>query len=480
MTSNSPVRKTSVARASRRTFGGIRKLPSGRYQVRYNDHAGRRLTAPHTFATKREADAWVATSQADLLRGSWRDPDIGSQTLATYLADWLATRTDLAPRTLETYADVSRRWITADLARPPRGNRDSRPLNLGAMQLRQITVADVREWYAAAVHFQWVYSAERTARGATNRRDRRPTSAPREWARANGRTVAATGRLSPDLVAAWRAAGSPSAEPIRPTPEAHPKATAQIAQAYRCLRACLNAAVRDGLIVVNPCQVARAAEVRAPERVPATAAEVQAIAAAMPAHLSTAVHLAAFTGLRAGELFALSREHVDLNGGTVRVERALLELRGRAPSYGPPKTAASRRTVHVPPHVVSLLASHMATFTARGRHALIFANDDGTPIRTNQRTRHFARARRAVGRDDLRWHDLRHTGATLAAQAGASIRELQHRLGHTTYAAAMRYQHASADRDREIASRLSELATPTVVSGSPITLRKESRNHEEN
>jgi len=68
--------------------------------------------------------------------------------------------------------------------------------------------------------------------------------------------------------------------------------------------------------------------------------------------------------------------------------------------------------------------------------------------------------REAAGRKDLRWHDLRHTGAVLAAQTGATLAELMGRLGHTTPGAAMRYQHAAADRDAEIARRLSQLVEP--------------------
>jgi integrase len=68
------------------------------------------------------------------------------------------------------------------------------------------------------------------------------------------------------------------------------------------------------------------------------------------------------------------------------------------------------------------------------------------------------KARAAAGRPDLRWHDLRHSGAVLAAATGASIAELMARLGHSTPTAAMRYQHAAQGRDREIAALLSKLA----------------------
>ena len=67
-------------------------------------------------------------------------------------------------------------------------------------------------------------------------------------------------------------------------------------------------------------------------------------------------------------------------------------------------------------------------------------------------------ARKVAGRSDLRFHDLRHTGATLAAQAGATTAELQARLGHTTSDAAMIYQHAAKGRDRQLARELSRLA----------------------
>jgi len=70
---------------------------------------------------------------------------------------------------------------------------------------------------------------------------------------------------------------------------------------------------------------------------------------------------------------------------------------------------------------------------------------------------HFAKARKAARREDLKWHDLRHTGATMAAQVGATTAELQARLGHSTSVAAQLYQHAAKDRDRQIAERLSKL-----------------------
>ena len=230
----------------------------------------------------------------------------------------------------------------------------------------------------------------------------------------------------------------------------------------------LQQAVRDGRIQANPCQIPAAGLIRTPERVPATPEEIDALAAAMPPRWAAAVQVAAWSGLRAGELFGLARRHVDLEAGTVRVERAVTYLPGEPPFLGSTKTESSRRTVHLPPHVVTLLADHMERYTRPGPDALVFADERGRIAPAKLRQRSFRRARNAIGRPDLTWHDLRHTGATIAAQAGASLRELQHRLGHSTVRAAMIYQHADSRRDRELAQAMSQLAAPPTPNVVPI------------
>jgi integrase len=81
----------------------------------------------------------------------------------------------------------------------------------------------------------------------------------------------------------------------------------------------------------------------------------------------------------------------------------------------------------------------------------------------------FYPAREAAARPDLRFHDLRHTGAVLAASTGATLAESMARLGHSTPGAAMRYQHAAQDRDKVIAAALSKLVTGNVT---PITRKR--------
>lgn len=458
-------------RAPRRTWGGIRRLPSGRYQARYVDHDGHRHTSPRTFATKRDADAWLATNRADLLRGTWRDPDAGTESLGEYLRDWLDSRTDLAPTTRQNYAGAIQRWLSGPLRRPPHGRRAGETFDLSAHELRNLTPQRVREWHAAASYTQQVNAARRVADATISHHQRRRTVPIRQWARANGYNVAPAGRLPSAVLEAWQAAGcpTPSTDPAAPDPTARPAAT--IRYAYAVLRAALNTAVRDGTITVNPCQLPRAGSDRSAERVPASLEELETIADAMPEHLRAAVHVAAWSGLRAGELYALARRHLDLEAGTIRVERAVLELRGSVAGFGPPKTASSLRTVVLPPHLVAALADHLEQHTDSGPDSLVFHDGHGRVLSSSRRTRLFKRARAEAGRDDLRWHDLRHTGATLAAQAGATTRELQDRLGHSTFQAAMRYQHATAERQRELAARMSALATG-LAAGDVIALER--------
>lgn len=443
-------RRRTPARLRRQSFGTVRQLSSGRWQARLTDADGTRRPAPRTFATEREAEDWITTHRADSLRGQWRSPEVGAVPLAEYVADYLAGRVDLAPRTLDGYQRALRLWLDVELIHPT-----SRRVHLGGTQLRDLSPALVRDWYAAALAEARRRSAARLEASDRHRRSRALHSA-RVWARENGYPVKPTGRLSPVLVERWKASGAPGAATLD-LPASEPGRDAgkvQVARAYQLLRSVLATAHREGLILANPCTIRGAGGVKGGERPHATPEEVARLALRMPERYAAAVHVAAWSGLRAGELFALTRAHVDLTRGTVRVERALVELPNQPVRFGPPKTAASMRTVHLPRPVVDLLAAHMARYTRPGPDALVFARADGRPLRGAVRTKHFRRACAAEGLHRLHWHDLRHTGATIAAQNGASLRELQARLGHSTVAAAMTYQHATAERDRELAERM--------------------------
>jgi integrase len=229
-----------------------------------------------------------------------------------------------------------------------------------------------------------------------------------------------------------------------------------IMQSYRFLRAVMNTATKDGAITKNPCQIAGAGSDRAKERPVASPAEIVALVEAITPRYRAAVLLAAWCGLRRGEILGLQPDDVDLRAGTVTVRRNRVELLESPVAFdADPKTDAGKRTVVIPPHVLPVLGEHMTSWAGPDR---VFIGRDGKPMRGDAIRQAFNRARLGAGMPGFRFHDLRHTGQTLAASTGATVKDLMRRLGHASPAAANRYLHTVEGRDAEIASALSELA----------------------
>lgn len=434
--------RTTKKRTAPSSLGTVRKRSSGRYSASYRVD-GRQYSAPRTFATKEEAVGWLATERADRLRGAWQDPHAGQIPLSSYLRDWLASKSPrLSQRTATTYARSIERWILPRLV-----DDDGKSVELGQLHLGQVTTATVRRWFAIL--------SDATRAAALARLTYTPEGHPaRLWAQDHGHDVPATGRLPRTVVDAWRAAGAPLPAPrLRPGAEHIDAGHATATAAYATLHAALSAAVDDGLITTNPCRLRGASSHTPHERGTCSPDEVLALADAMPPHLRAAVFVAAWGALRQGELFALARRHVDLQAGTIRVERALT-VDGRA--AGRTKTRGSVRTVYLPRFVVDELARHMARHTGHGPEALLFVTASGRPYNASSLARVWHRARCSIGRPELHWHDLRHTGATLAYREGASVKDVQRRLGHTTARAAMIYAHAADESDALLAQRLND------------------------
>lgn len=361
----------------RRSFGNVRRLPSGRYQARYQvDPGGASVTAPTTFGTRGEADAWLARERTKVeaeASDSPRAPKAAAPTLTAYAADWLEHR-KLRASTLRSYRSL----IEVHLE----------PAPLAAMPVDKIKPADVRAWHRALA-------------------------------------------------------------PGRPTARAH---------AYALLRTILSTAVRDELIDSNPCRIEGAGSTEPVTEVAVlTPAEVDALAAAIGEPWATAVYLGAYCQMRVGEVLALRRADVDLEARQVLVTRTL-SWRDGAPHFGPPKTRAGLRAVSIPSPALRALTGHLEAIP-KAPGALLFPGRTPTAPPTVQS---FSdRVKRAAHRAGLpasfRFHHLRHTGLTLLAEAGATVAELQARAGHSTPVMALKYQHARAERDRDLADRLSAL-----------------------
>lgn len=249
---------------------------------------------------------------------------------------------------------------------------------------------------------------------------------------------------------------------------ARPGATT-VAKCYRLLRAILGTALEDELIVKNPCVLKGAGVEHSPERPVATIEQVYALADTIEPRYRAFVLLATFTGLRLGELQALTRRRLDLLHARVEVVEQMLHLGDGRLLVGPPKSDAGRRTVAIPVAIIPDLEEHLARWAAPGKEGLVFCGFNGQPLRRGTFYAAWNKATRANGLEGLHLHDLRHTGNTLAAATGASTKELMARMGHSSPRAALIYQHATRDRDEAIASALSDLVSQaTAKPASPV------------
>ncbi|MCU1414056.1 MAG: site-specific integrase [Microbacteriaceae bacterium] len=385
----------TTKRKPRESFGAIRQRSSGRYQASYVGLDGKRYNAPHTYDNKTDARGWLSIQQAKLHTGTWSAMD--------------AQRTDLAKRTRsDTLGAYATEWLDTRI------NRHGEPL-----------LPRTRAEY------------ERLLRGPVA-----PLAAERLVA------------LTPEMIRTWYAAQGATGHKT------------QTARAYGFLNSVLKTAVQDGKIVANPCMIRGAQNAKTGKKVePPTPDELQKILDAMPARYKAAVVIAAWAGARWGEMTELRRQDiiVTMEGNvvkrvTIAITRGVTHVPGRGFIVGKTKSEAGVRSVVLPPHVHDTVIAHLQDHLAAGENVLLFPAADGmTHLAQSSFAKHWYPAREKAGRTDMPWHALRHYGATRAALAGATLKELQERLGHSTVAAAMRYQH-SAGRDAELAERMSEQA----------------------
>lgn len=177
----------------------------------------------------------------------------------------------------------------------------------------------------------------------------------------------------------------------------------------------------------------------------------------VPARFRALILLAAFTSLRYGELAALRRSDFDSRHGTLTVHATLVERQDGGLTFGPPKTQAGLRTVTIPTAIRRDVRAHLRDFVADDPDALMFTGAKGAVLRRSnfQRTTNWTAAVAEIGLPGFHFHDLRHTGNTLASRTGASLKDLMARMGHSSTRAALIYQHTAMEQDRNIASALS-------------------------
>lgn len=188
-----------------------------------------------------------------------------------------------------------------------------------------------------------------------------------------------------------------------------------------------------------------------------------------PERFKALVLLSDWGVLRFGEVTELRRKDIGEGCETISVSRAVTHARtgngnGSCCHISTPKSGKIR-TIVLPAHIRADVKHHLDIYVETEGDALLFVSArNACHVSQNAFREAFQSACKSVGREGVTVHALRHLGATLAAQAGATVAEVQARLGHSTPKAAMRYQHSTNGRDAEIAEALSALASKPKLS----------------
>lgn len=249
-----------------------------------------------------------------------------------------------------------------------------------------------------------------------------------------------------------------------------PQTPATLARVKQVLSRIVGQAFREGLLARNPMH---AVDVPSPKRRDIhvlSPEEVESLAAAIEPRFRAMVLLAAWGGLRIGELGALRPEDLDYERGVVHVRRALSEAAGKV-TVGEPKTKSSKRTVAVPAFVMKELAAHQLAYGTPDR---IFTMPQGGWV-THQTFHRVWKAARERVESTARFHDLRHTAVALAIRQGAHPKAIQSRLGHASITMTMDvYGHLFPGQDEEIARGLE--AFEPGATGSVVHLKGEAQD----
>ncbi|HVC35336.1 MAG TPA: site-specific integrase, partial [Chloroflexota bacterium] len=233
---------------------------------------------------------------------------------------------------------------------------------------------------------------------------------------------------------------------------------------HRVLHRALVYAVKLGLVARNVCDATEPPKRRRPEMATWTPAEcLRFLATAQDNRYHPLFATAIYSGLRQGELLGLRWTDVDLDAGTLTVQQTL-EKAGTAPRFGTPKTKKSRRTVPIPAEAVIVLRAWKAEQNqerllrgpAYRDYGLVFTVAGGAPVsRHNLCRRDFATLTARAGVPRVRFHDLRHTSATLLLAANVNPKVVSERLGHSGIGITMdTYSHVTPTMQRDAANVL--------------------------
>jgi integrase len=367
-------------RGGHRRFGNVRKLPSGRYQIRYPGPDGRIRTGPETYERKSDADKALVLIEAQLSSGNWTDPDRGKVKLGAYASKWITERPGLRVRTMDLY-----RWLLRKHIEP----------YLGGVPIARLSPQMVREWRATLLNGGVSVSV---------------TAKAYRLLRAIMMTAVDEDKILPRNPCQIRKAGTEDAaeRPVLTVTQVFALAEQVGRRPVGNIRA-----IPDGYRL----RFRRGGEMRTSPEVYATRAAAERALWTMASddraectqdrRFYSLVLLATFSSLRWGEVTALRRRDLDLDARTVRIRAVYIERSTGEMLLGPPKSQAGRRIVGVPEAIVPALRAHLAAFAEDEPSALIFPGAKGGPIRRGNFNKMSAwpHAVASVGMPGLHFHD---------------------------------------------------------------------------
>jgi integrase len=236
---------------------------------------------------------------------------------------------------------------------------------------------------------------------------------------------------------------------------------------HTILHRALNVALRMGLVIRNSCDAVIKPKLRRKEM--KVLDDVQArnlLLAVRGTGFETFFQLEITTGLRIGELFGLKWSDLDVNTRMLQIRRQVQRLKGQGLVFSEPKTAAGRRNVTIGPTTLKMLQQHYKDQQIQRQAAgekwhdndLIFPNTVGNPMEHRNVHRFYKEMLSKAGLPDMRFHDLRHTAATLMLKEGINPKIVQERLGHADISLTLNtYSHVLPSMQDEVAGKLDDL-----------------------
>ena len=383
-----------------------------RWEARVTLEDGRRRR--HLAKTRRECQEWLNKALLAVQQGTL--PTGGKQTVAQFLTRWLedVAQPGVRDRTFVRYRELITQHVIPAI---------------GKQQLDKLTPQHLQKLYAGA------------------RRKAKPTKAAQKQSAAP-KTGATKGKPEESALLAPRTVG----------------------HIHRVLHRAFENAVRCDLLARNPCDRVDPPAVKKPEMRALTAEEAAKFLLLASADPFEGLYvLALTTGAREGELLGLKWGDLDLDAGTMQIRRTVYRLPGKGVVFGEPKSATSRRRVALMPMAVETLRQHKTRQTQIRTDAgakweeddLVFPNRVGRPmVVANFYYRSFQPLLQKAELPPIRFHDLRHSTASMLLALGVHPKIVQEMLGHSSIGITMdTYSHAMPTLQDEAVQQLNQRLT---------------------